>query len=104
MTDTLRIADQAQHRRPDDHPGKQITQHRPQLQPLGQRHGEHRREQKHDSGLQQIAFMGHEKNSIHSVRWGARIKAGVASYLPWIDGGCASDIVDLPVRDPVSQA
>ncbi|MNF72346.1 hypothetical protein D3C84_543220 [compost metagenome] len=35
MTDALRVADQPQYRRPDDHPGKQITQHRPELQALG---------------------------------------------------------------------
>ncbi|MCY1384313.1 hypothetical protein D9M69_725540 [compost metagenome] len=63
MADALRVADQAQHRRPDNHAGKQIAQHRPQLQALGQRNGEHRREQKHDSGLQQVAFMGHGENS-----------------------------------------
>ena len=55
----LRVADQAQHRRADDHPGKQITNHRTQLQTFGQGHGEHRREQKNNGGLQQIAFMGH---------------------------------------------
>ena len=74
MADALRIADQAQHRRPDDHPGKQITQHRPQLQALGQGNGEHRREQKHDSGLQQVAFMGHGENSSNSVRRGDKDK------------------------------
>ncbi len=51
MADALRVADQAQHRWADDHPGKQIAQHRPQLQALGEGNGEHRREQEYDSGL-----------------------------------------------------
>ncbi|MNF13932.1 hypothetical protein D3C80_2159440 [compost metagenome] len=59
MADTLRVADQPQHRGPDEDTGKQITQHGSQLQALGQGHGEHCREQKHDSGLQQVPFMGH---------------------------------------------
>ncbi|MNP39779.1 hypothetical protein D3C76_1333670 [compost metagenome] len=70
MRDALRIVDQPQHRRADDHPGKQVTQHRAQLQALGQGHGEHGCEQKHDCRLQQTAFMGHGENSINSIRRG----------------------------------
>ncbi|MNX93746.1 hypothetical protein D3C86_1259450 [compost metagenome] len=70
VRDAFRVADQAEYRRANDHPGKQITEHRPQLQTLGQGNGEHGREQKNDCGLQQTAFMGHGENSINSVRRG----------------------------------
>ncbi|MNG04470.1 hypothetical protein D3C84_876040 [compost metagenome] len=81
VRNAFRIADQAQARGADDHPGKQITQHRAQLQALGEGDGEHGREQEYDCGLQQTAFMGHEKNSINSVRRSTRIKAGLGSRL-----------------------
>ncbi|MNH31118.1 hypothetical protein D3C79_914530 [compost metagenome] len=51
VRDAFRIADQAQPRGADDHSGKQITQHRAQLQTLGQGNGEYGREQKNDCGL-----------------------------------------------------
>ncbi|MNL12766.1 hypothetical protein D3C87_1336420 [compost metagenome] len=57
--DAFRIGHKPQHGRANDHPGKQVTQHRAQLQALGQGNGEHGREQKYDCGLQQTAFMGH---------------------------------------------
>ncbi len=50
--DTARIDDQPQHLRADHHPGQQITEHRTQPEPLGQRYRDHRRQQEHQRGLQ----------------------------------------------------
>ena len=53
------LGSEADAERADRQAGRQIPQHRPQPQPLEQRHGDHRRAQQHDDVDELIAFGGH---------------------------------------------
>ncbi|MCY1521561.1 hypothetical protein D9M68_563800 [compost metagenome] len=76
--DAFQVGDQAQYGWPDQHPGRQITQYRSQLQALGQRHGENGGEQEHHCRLQQAAVVGHESLLGLGTSGGRHHKAGRA--------------------------
>lgn len=59
LRDAFRVVHQAQHAGTDQHAGQQVAEHRAQLQTLGQRHHEHRRDQEDHAGLEKTASVFH---------------------------------------------
>lgn len=59
LRDAFRVVHQAQHAGTDQHAGQQVAEHRAQLQALGQRHHEHRRDQEDHAGLEKTASVFH---------------------------------------------